>query len=59
MSVAFTSFGDRFRRMRRALHSHLKPKATEAYQPLRMLRAKNTVLGILDDPHSFQNHVRT
>ncbi|KAG1832256.1 cytochrome P450, partial [Suillus subluteus] len=42
-----------------ALHLYLKPKATEAYQPLRMSHVKNTVLGILDDPHSFQNHVRT
>ncbi|KAG0703332.1 cytochrome P450 [Suillus ampliporus] len=54
-SVAF-AVGDRFRRM--PLHTHLRPKATEEYQPLQMLHAKNTVLGILelDDPSDFQKH---
>ncbi|KAG2118120.1 cytochrome P450 [Suillus discolor] len=59
MSIVFSPFGDRFRRMRRALHSHLQPKAAEIYQPLQMSHASNTVLGILDDPHNFQNHVTT
>ncbi|KAG2147517.1 cytochrome P450 [Suillus clintonianus] len=57
MSIALAPWGDRFRRMRRALHSHLQPKAAEAYQPLLMLHGKNIVLGILDDPHNLQNHV--
>lgn len=44
----------------RALHTHLQPKAAVAYQPLQMSHAKDTVLGILDDPHSdFQKHVLT
>ncbi|KAG2115443.1 cytochrome P450 [Suillus clintonianus] len=59
MSIAFSPFGDRFRRMRRALHSHLQPKAAEAYQPLQMSHVKNIVLGVLDDPQSFQHHVIT
>ncbi|KAG1904597.1 cytochrome P450 [Suillus fuscotomentosus] len=59
MSIVFSPLGDRFRRMRRALHSHLQPKAAEVYQPLQMSHASNTVLGILDDPHNFQNHVTT
>ncbi|KAG1888059.1 cytochrome P450 [Suillus subluteus] len=59
ISIAFVPFGDRFRRMRRTLHSHLQPKAAEAYQPLQMLHAKNTVLGILDDPCNYHNHVTT
>ncbi|KAG1744389.1 cytochrome P450 [Suillus lakei] len=57
MSIALAPFGDRFRRMRRALHSHLQPKASDAYQPLLMSHAKNIVLGILRDPHNLQNHV--
>ncbi|KAG0704960.1 cytochrome P450 [Suillus ampliporus] len=32
-------------------------KAAEAYQPLQMSHAKDTVLDILDDPCNFQNHV--
>ncbi|KAG2335688.1 cytochrome P450, partial [Suillus weaverae] len=59
MSIAFLPFGDRFRRMRRALHSHLQPKAAEAYQPLLMSHAKNIVLGVLDNPQNFQHHVIT
>ncbi|KAG0692632.1 cytochrome P450 [Suillus ampliporus] len=59
LSLAFTPFGERFRRMRRALHTHLQPKAAEAYQPLQMSHAKNIVLDILDDPYNFQNHVTT
>ncbi|KAG0701010.1 cytochrome P450 [Suillus ampliporus] len=59
MSVAFAPFGERFRRLRRALHTHLQPKAAEAYQPLQMSHAKNTILDILDDPYNFQNHLTT
>ncbi|KAG0706215.1 cytochrome P450 [Suillus ampliporus] len=59
LSISFTRFGDRLRRMRRALHTHLQPKSAEAYQPLQMSLAKNTVLDILDDPYNFQNHVTT
>ncbi|KAG2144723.1 cytochrome P450 [Suillus bovinus] len=54
-----TPFGEKFRLKRRALHTHLQPKAAEAYQPLLMSHAKNLVLDILDDPHNFQNHVIT
>ncbi|KAG0692614.1 cytochrome P450 [Suillus ampliporus] len=59
LGIAFEPFGERFRRMRRALHARLQPKAAEAYQPLQMSHAKNTVLNILDDPYNFQNHVTT
>ncbi|KAG0694284.1 cytochrome P450 [Suillus ampliporus] len=59
LSLALAPFGERFRRLRKALHAHLQPKAAEAYQPLQMSHAKNTVLNILDDPYNFQNHVTT
>ncbi|KAG2108927.1 cytochrome P450 [Suillus discolor] len=57
LSIGLVRVGDRFRRMRRAIHTHLQPKAAEAYQPLQMSFAKNTVLNILDDPSNFHNHV--
>ncbi|KAG1813846.1 cytochrome P450 [Suillus subaureus] len=57
--LTLTPFGEKFRQKRRALHTHLQPKAAEAYQPLLMSRAKNLVLDILGDPHNFQNHVIT
>ncbi|KAJ8580950.1 cytochrome P450 [Rhizopogon salebrosus TDB-379] len=58
-SLTFAHVGDRFRRMRRALHAHLQPKAAEEYQPLQMLYAKKMVLNILDDPSNFHNHIMT
>ncbi|KAG2121715.1 cytochrome P450 [Suillus cothurnatus] len=43
----------------RTIHTHLLPKAAEAYQPLQISYAKNTVINILNDPHNFQDHART
>lgn len=59
MLIPFIPAGERFRRLRRAIHTHLQPKAAEAYQPLQTSHAKNTVIDILHDPHNFQDHVRT
>ncbi|KAG0696986.1 cytochrome P450 [Suillus ampliporus] len=59
LRLGLVPFGDRFRRMRRALHTHLQPKAVEGYEPLQMSHAKNTVLNILDDPCNFRNHAVT
>ncbi|KAG0695264.1 cytochrome P450 [Suillus ampliporus] len=59
LNITFAPFGERFRRMRRALHTHLQPKAAEGYQPLQMSLAKDIVLNIIDDPSNFQNHVTT
>ncbi|KAG0700492.1 cytochrome P450 [Suillus ampliporus] len=59
MSVGFAPFGERFRRMRRALHTHLQPKAAEEYQPLQTLHAKTLIRNILDDPYNFQDHATT
>jgi hypothetical protein len=42
----------------RTLHTHLHHKAAEAYQPLQMSHAKNTVFSILSDPY-FQDHATT
>ncbi|KAG2362576.1 hypothetical protein BDR07DRAFT_1357440 [Suillus spraguei] len=56
LDVGLAHPGDRFRRMRRALHTHLQPKSADAYQPLQMSQAKNVILNILDDPDSFQHH---
>ncbi|KIK33867.1 hypothetical protein CY34DRAFT_813317 [Suillus luteus UH-Slu-Lm8-n1] len=59
MLIPFIPAGERFRRLRRAIHTHLQPKAAETYQPLQNSYAKNTVLDILNDPHNFQDHART
>ncbi|OJA15671.1 hypothetical protein AZE42_11262 [Rhizopogon vesiculosus] len=59
MSLAFAHIGDKVRRMRRALHTHLQPKVAGEYEPLQMSEAKNMVLNILDDPSNFRNHTVT
>ncbi|KAG1882710.1 cytochrome P450 [Suillus subluteus] len=59
LSIGLSHTGDRFRRMRRALHTHLQPNSAESYQPLQMSQAKTVILNILDDPRNFQHHVAT
>ncbi|KIK41434.1 hypothetical protein CY34DRAFT_761792 [Suillus luteus UH-Slu-Lm8-n1] len=59
LSIILARAGDRFRRSRRALQSHLQPKSAEEYQPLQMSQAKNMILNLLDDPDNFQNHATT
>ncbi|KAG0696211.1 cytochrome P450 [Suillus ampliporus] len=59
LSLGFQPFGDRMRRLRKAIHTHLQPKAAGAYEPLQISHAKSTVLHILDDPYNFQDHVKT
>ncbi|KAF9527922.1 cytochrome P450 [Crepidotus variabilis] len=56
MRTLFTPFGDRFKRMRRALHTHLQPKLLTAYAPVQMRNAKQLVFDIVDDPKNFQHH---
>ncbi|KAG1902995.1 cytochrome P450 [Suillus fuscotomentosus] len=59
LSVIFIPSGNMWRRMRRALHTHLQPKSAEEYEPLHMSHAKNMVIDILEDPANFQNHAAT
>ncbi|KAG2091002.1 cytochrome P450 [Suillus discolor] len=59
LDLAFCHVGDRLRRLRRVLHTHLQPKSAEMYQPLQMSQAGAVILNILDDPSNFQNHAIT
>ncbi|OJA13772.1 hypothetical protein AZE42_07461 [Rhizopogon vesiculosus] len=59
LSIVYALPGDRFRRMRSALHTHLRPRAAETYQPLQMSHAKNVIFDILQDPRNFQNHAKS
>ncbi|KAG0708197.1 cytochrome P450 [Suillus ampliporus] len=59
LSIVFEPYGERVRRMRKALHTHLQPSAAEARQPLQMSHVKDTILDILDDPYNLQSHVTT
>ncbi|KAH7922014.1 cytochrome P450 [Leucogyrophana mollusca] len=50
--------GERFRRLRRAVHTHLQPKAAEMYQDIQTENARSVILDILDDPKNHQLHAR-
>ncbi|EGN99633.1 hypothetical protein SERLA73DRAFT_179744 [Serpula lacrymans var. lacrymans S7.3] len=53
---AFTPGGERFRRMRRAVHTHLQPKAAEKYELMQMDHAKDTILDLINDPSKYGLH---
>jgi cytochrome P450 len=48
--------GDRFRRLRKAMHVHLQPKAVLAYRDMQCENARVLILDILDDPKNHQEH---
>ncbi|EGN99632.1 hypothetical protein SERLA73DRAFT_179742 [Serpula lacrymans var. lacrymans S7.3] len=58
LRMLFSPSGDRFRRMRRAVHTHLQPKAAETYEPIQMDNAKNTIFDLLDSPDKYTLHAR-
>jgi hypothetical protein len=47
----------RFRRLRKAIHTHLQPKAAGAYQRIQIDAAKEVVLDILNDPKDHARQV--
>ncbi|KAF9233850.1 cytochrome P450 [Melanogaster broomeanus] len=48
--------GERFRRLRKAVHTHLHPKAAATYQVMQTEAAKNLILDILNDPKHHMQH---
>ncbi|KAG1740507.1 cytochrome P450 [Suillus paluster] len=58
MRILLARSGDRFRRMRKAIHTNLQPKATEAYQDMQRENARNFILDILNDAKNHQNHAK-
>jgi len=58
VSIGFTN-GPRLRLMRRAMHTHLQPKAVGTYAPLQMEHVRGTIIGLLDEPAKYQTHART
>ncbi|EIW85979.1 cytochrome P450 [Coniophora puteana RWD-64-598 SS2] len=51
--------GDRFRRMRKAAHIALQPKAAESYEPIQLTAARTVILNLLRDPARFTEHMKT
>ncbi|KAG2340515.1 cytochrome P450 [Suillus weaverae] len=56
MHIAMMPSGERFRRLRKAVHTHLQPKAVEAYKDMQHENARRFILDILDDPNNHQKH---
>lgn len=58
MRVLLTPAGERFKKMRRALHSHLQPKVVQSYGPVLMRNARQHIIDILEDPSQHQEHAK-
>ncbi|OAX30774.1 cytochrome P450, partial [Rhizopogon vinicolor AM-OR11-026] len=56
MRILMARSGDRFRRLRKALATHLQPKAVQAYQEIQRENAGNFILDLLNDPKNHQHH---
>ncbi|EIW85894.1 cytochrome P450 [Coniophora puteana RWD-64-598 SS2] len=48
--------GELFRRMRKAIHDPLQPKAAKSYAPIQYEAAKRYILNILEHPGGHQRH---
>jgi cytochrome P450 len=55
MRLLIVRSGDLLRRLRKAVHTHLQPKAAGAYENVQFEYARNVIVDILNDP---KNHVR-
>ncbi|KAH9487458.1 Cytochrome P450 monooxygenase 88 [Psilocybe cubensis] len=58
MRMLLTPAGERFKKMRRALHAHLQPKIVSNYAPTLMRNAKQHIMDIIDEPHRHQDHAK-
>lgn len=47
---------ERFRRLRKAMSTHLQPKSISKFRPMQMQDARRFVLDILDNPKDHQTH---
>ncbi|KAG2138626.1 cytochrome P450 [Suillus bovinus] len=58
MRILMARSGDRFRRLRKAVHTHLQPKMAEAYQDMQHENAMVFVMDMLNDPKNHQKHAQ-
>ncbi|KAG2340358.1 cytochrome P450 [Suillus weaverae] len=56
MRILLARSGDQFRRLRKAVHTHLQPKAAETYQDMQREHAMDFILDMLNDPQNHQKH---
>ncbi|ETW82206.1 cytochrome P450 monooxygenase 106 [Heterobasidion irregulare TC 32-1] len=58
MRLLLVRAGEHFRKLRKALHTHLQPKVAVTYGPLQMFNARVLLRDILDDPENHHEHAR-
>ena len=58
LRLLFVPSGERFRRLRKAVHTHLRPKEVAAYEDMQLEHAKNVITDILNDPKNHLAHVQ-
>ncbi|KAG6828014.1 hypothetical protein H0H87_003076 [Tephrocybe sp. NHM501043] len=58
MRVVLTPAGERFKKMRKALHAHLSPKVVQGYGPVLMANARTHILDIINEPDIHQEHAK-
>ncbi|KAN0088270.1 Cytochrome P450 [Tylopilus felleus] len=51
--LLFVPAGERFRRLRRTMHTHLQPKAAATYEEIQAATAKDVIVDILNDPKRY------
>ncbi|KAG1809606.1 cytochrome P450 [Suillus subaureus] len=56
MRIVMARSGERFRRLRKAVHTHLQPKAAEVYKDMQHDNARKFILDIMNDPKNHQKH---
>ncbi|KIJ11532.1 hypothetical protein PAXINDRAFT_84362 [Paxillus involutus ATCC 200175] len=58
MRMLMIGSGERFRRLRKAIHTYLQPKAAETYQEIQRDAARDVILDILNDPKRYIKHAQ-
>ncbi|KAM0755438.1 cytochrome P450 [Meredithblackwellia eburnea MCA 4105] len=57
--ILLVGHGERWRRLRKALHQGLQPKAASSYEPIQEAAARTMLNNILRAPDDFQIHAKT
>lgn len=55
--ITLVGSGERFRRLRKAIHTHFQAKAVERYKGIQFEEVRKLILDILDDPKDLKKHV--
>ncbi|KAJ9111560.1 hypothetical protein QFC20_002534 [Naganishia adeliensis] len=59
MRILLIGYGDRWRKLRKALHSHLQSQSAKSYENIQERAAKRVVSDIIASPKGHQDHVKT